>query len=67
MSDERPIYGITVLRYASGRTEVRPSAYDACGEYDAPETWRERHDLLIDGCGQVKRDAGVVHSGLEDG
>lgn len=66
MSDERPIEGITVLRYADGRVEVRTSAYDACGEYGAPEAWEKKHALLIDACGQVKRDAGVVHSGLED-
>ncbi len=66
----RPVYGLTVLRYEDGRTEVRDHAMLARSDYpeeweavDAPESWQLRHAMLIDACEAVKREAGVIHTG----
>lgn len=62
MKNDRPVYGITVLRYADGRTEVRPVAAVPVELgftwAPMPTAWRLRHAMLIDACELVKREAG---------
>lgn len=60
----RPIYGLTVLRYEDGRTEVT----GALERYDGqdwvvgmPSDWRLRHAMLIDALAEVKREAPAGH------
>lgn len=55
-----PTMGITVIRYADGQVELR-----AATALDMPVSWQARHDLLIAALEQVKREAGVVHTGAE--
>lgn len=67
MVTSRPVFGLTVLRYADGRTMVH-SAYDPASENEwlpVPESWQHRHAMLIDACELVKREAGVAHEGSE--
>lgn len=62
----RPIYGLTVLRYEDGRTEVK-DAWDDDNAGHVPELvpmpahWEHRHKMLIDALGVVKREAGIDH------
>ncbi len=66
MKNDRPVYGITVLRYADGRTELVkaldrcPSgiSIESCDALPMPTAWQHRHAMLIDACGLVKREAG---------
>ena len=62
----RPVYGITVLRYEDGRTEVAAGYVVAEVPIDGhrharvpmPESWEHQHAMLIDALEQVKREAG---------
>lgn len=57
----RPVYGITVLRYPDGRTEVTDAVDGNENLIDMPASWEMRHKMLIDALEQVKREAGVTH------
>lgn len=60
----RPVYGLTVLRYDDGTTDVIRGAE---GVY-APTDWQFRHAMLVDAAAEVKREAvqlpGVRCAGL---
>ncbi len=56
----RPVYGITVLRYEDGRTEVRHALVamgDEVKNASMPGAWEHRHRMLIDALELVKREA----------
>lgn len=63
MSADRPVFGLTVLRYADGRTEVREALDDETPGFhvpinavvEMPSSWHHRHAMLIDACEVVKR------------
>ncbi len=65
----RPVYGITVLRLEDGTTELVtaldrcPSgiSIESCDALPMPESWEDRHAMLIDALAEVKRQAGVTH------
>jgi hypothetical protein len=65
---ERAVFGLTVLRYADGRTEILDQVAPAEFSLDkppsyyvvsAPESWELRHRMLVDAMAEVKRQAGV--------
>lgn len=62
----RPIYGLTVLRYEDGRTEVVPAYVSAYPPTAAPmpTDWQLRHAMLIEAAAEVKREAGVEPSSI---
>ena len=61
---ERPVYAMTVRRFADGRTEVTRAVIadaDMGGTFPMPESWELRHRMLVDALAEVKRQACVEH------
>ncbi len=57
---ERPsprdiVYEVRVLRQRDGTTVITG------GDHGLPESWEDRHRMLVDALGEVKRQAGVTH------
>jgi len=57
------VSAMTVYRLEDGSTALGPALAD---ELTMPQSWQARHSMLIDALEQVRREAGVVHTGSDD-
>jgi len=61
-----PVCGLAILRYPDGSVKIFECDNEPWSEpIPVPETWQEKHALLIDGCAQIKSDHGIVHNGID--